>query len=163
MAQLTFTQVEPAMKMVQLAEEMLKDYRWMPDEIKRVRADLEKDVDGFNGASDDDNAGIRAQYKNSDKVGNLVAKRERRWNRLQEMERKVMMFEHAVGTITDVKHATMLDYLLDGTAITHVAGKMKKSRTWAHREKDKLVRKLAWAMYEKDPDRDPANEAAAVA
>lgn len=148
MAQLTFTQVEPAMEMVQLAEEMLKDYRWMPQEIARLRDELSDAGIGMTGASADENSGIRAQYKNSDKVGNEVVRRDRRWKRLQEMERKGKLFEAAMETIGDLKHQTMLDYLLDGTTITDIARKMGKSRTWAHREKDKIVRKLAWAMFE---------------
>lgn len=158
--QLTFVQVEPAMEMVQMAEDMLKNYGWMSKEVERLTVELRSAGEGM-GASDDPNANIRAQGTNSDKTGNEVVRRDRSWKRLEKMRKKVGLFEAAMETISDEQELTMLDYLLDGETVTKIACRLEVSRQRAHEVKRKLVRKLAWAMYDKQlPTRPTVGEVA---
>jgi hypothetical protein len=101
--QLTFVDVEPAMEMVQLAEEMLKNYCWMINEVVRLKECLQDAGEGTVASYGDPNAGIRAMYKNSDKTGREVARRDRKWQRYEQMKKKIELFDAAMETITDYR------------------------------------------------------------
>ncbi|WP_157729541.1 hypothetical protein [Tumebacillus algifaecis] len=148
MAQLSFVQVEPAMEMVQLAEKMLKDYARMKKQIKILRGDLASIGDGVVGAAGDVNSSIRAQYKNSDKVGGEAVRRDKKRHRLALMERNCAQFEAAMAAVTDWQQDTMLEWLLDGETVTKIAYRLDLSRRQATSIKRNLVDKLAWAMQD---------------
>lgn len=152
MAQMSFTDVEPAMEMVQLADYMLKNYNWMVKEVERLSSVLADAGEGAVGATDV-NSGIRAQYKNSDKVGGEVVRRDRKWQRLMEMQEKVTKFERAMETIDDLRDKTMMEYMLEGKTVTLIADAVLEiSRRQAQEVKRRLVRKLAWGMLDHSPE-----------
>lgn len=153
--QLTFGLAEPAMEMVQLAESMLRDHHWMSKRVNELRVDLGDAGQGM-GASGDENSGIRAQYMNSDKVGNEVVRRDRSHRQLKEMSWKVDLFyagvkkveEDLMAAVNKDRELTVLDMLVNGDSVTAIAVVIKKSRRHTQDLKALLIRKVAWAMHE---------------
>jgi hypothetical protein len=131
--QLTFVDVEPAMEMVQMAEEMLKNYGWMIKEVVRLKECLQDAGEGTVASYGDSNAGIRAQYKNRDKTGSEVTRRDRKWQRYEQMKKKISLLDAAMATIIDDQELLVLDLLIEGKTMLMVAAVMEVSRQRAHR------------------------------
>lgn len=150
MVQLTFAGMELAMEAIQKAEETIKDYLFMTKEIVRLRGMLEDAGEGTVVAYSDPNAGIRAYGKNSDKTGGEVVRRDRHWQRLNRLQKRVAQVEAFLDGLTNDKEIAMMELLLEGEYVKSIATEMGISRQRAHEIKNLLVRKLAWVLFEKD-------------
>lgn len=144
--QLTWTDLEPAMEYVQRTEEELRDYYFMQREIERLKSYLQDAGEGTVG-SYEENAGIRAIGKNSDKTFNEVARRERKWKRLKKLESIVERIDRAAEKITDEKEVAVLEALMDGERNNVIARHLGVSRERYYEIKRNVIKKMAWLMF----------------
>lgn len=156
--QLTFLDMEPAMEAIQYVEDMLRrDYQEMLVDIAALEKELSEAGEGVVGSYGDPNAGIRAAFKNSDKTGAEVARREKKWRRLEQMRESIAEFDAAIEALFDRRERTLALLLaVDGLTVKDAARSMRLCRQRVHEIKNSMVRKLAWHIIDSKPKGDAA-------
>jgi hypothetical protein len=145
--QLAFTDLQPAIELVQRTEEELRDYHFMVREIERIKSYLEDAGEGMIGQYGIDASLPRAIGVNGDKTQSEVIRRERKWRRLQRLQDTVDRIERAMATITDDKELAVLEGLMDGEKNNFIARHIGVSRQRYYEIKRIVITKMAWAMY----------------
>lgn len=148
--QLAFTDLEPALEILQRTEEDLKDYRFMLVEISRIKSYLEDAGEGTVGQYGIDASQPKGHGMNTDKTHAEVVRRERKWKRLAKLEETVERIHRAAETITDEKERLVLEALLDGERNNVIAKQLGVSRQRYYEIKRAVIIKMAWAMYGDD-------------
>lgn len=154
--QLAFTDLEPAIEIVQKTEEDLRGYHWMVKEVDRLSKKLDLATQSIGPIEN-----LVAQW-GIDAVmprgkGQKIASKsiaderyERQWQRLEKLKQKVQKIEKAVERITDEKERTVLECMLDGERMNMIARHVGISRQYLNETKRLLVKKLAWELYEEE-------------
>jgi hypothetical protein len=154
--QLMFTDLEPAIEIVQKTEEDLRSYHWMVKEIERLSNKLDKAIRS-SGPSENLVAqwGVEAIMPKG--KGQKIAEMsisderyERQWQRLEKLRGKVQKIERAVENITNEKERTVLECILDGERMNMIARHVGISRQYLNGIKRLLVKKVAWELYEEE-------------
>jgi hypothetical protein len=152
--QLSFTDLEPAIEIVQKTEEDLRDYHWIVKEIERLQEYLDKAVRSFGpGSRLVTKYGLEAslpkgQGLNIEKNSITEERFERQWQRLEKLKEKVKKIDSAAQQIVDEKERTVLECILDGVRMNMVARHVDISRTRLNEIKRLIVKKMAWVLYE---------------
>ncbi|WP_025027761.1 LuxR C-terminal-related transcriptional regulator [Caldalkalibacillus mannanilyticus] len=120
----------------------LRDYPWMIREISRLKENLgdagERMVQKYGLES----ALPKGKGMYTDSVGQEVARRERKWKRLDKLEKKVLFIQERVELITDEREKTILECILDGLSFTAIAKHMGLSTRHIQRLKNDMVDKM---------------------
>jgi hypothetical protein len=154
--QVTFTDLEPAIEIVQKTEEDLRDYHWIVKEIERLQDYLNKAVQSFGpGSRLVTLYGLEATLPNGkglniDKNSITEERYERQWKRLEKLKEKVKKIDSAAKQIVDEKERTVLECILDGVRMNIVARHVGISRTRLNEIKRLIVKKMAWVLYEEE-------------
>ncbi|MBT2735152.1 hypothetical protein J7E66_10430 [Bacillus sp. ISL-7] len=158
--QVAFSDLEPALEIVQKTEEDLRSYHWMIKEIDRLQKELDKAIKyiGFNSplvAQYGDEAGMpRAQgTKPSTTLTISEEKYERQFKRLQGLEMKLRKINQAVEQITDEKEKTVMECILDGERMNIIARHVGVSRTRLNEIKRTIVIHAAKVLYPEEMQR----------
>ncbi|MED4583861.1 hypothetical protein P9578_13835 [Brevibacillus choshinensis] len=145
----SFTEVEPALELVQRTEEEIRDYNYMQLELIRIQRFLRDLGEGMVGQYGLEAGLPKALGGHGDKTHAEVARRERKWKRLQNLQDKIMRIDEAVETIPDEQERLILEALLDGDKNNQIAKEIGVSRQRYYEIKRSAVMKMAWAMYGK--------------
>lgn len=148
--QLTFMDMEPAMESIQYVEDMLRrDYQEMLVDIALLKKELADAGEGTVASYGDLTGDRRAQYKNSDKTGAEVMRREKKQRRLEEMEEAIAEFDAAIESLSDRRERNLALYMaVDGMNVKEAARSLRLCRQTVHDIKNAMVRKLAWFILE---------------
>lgn len=152
--QLFFTDLEPAIEIVQKTEEELRSYHWMVKEIERLQDYLDKTIQSFGPHSRLVTLyGLEATLPkgkglNLSKMSIAEERFERQWQRLEKLKEKVEKINSAADQIVDEKERTVLECILDGVRMNMVARHVGISRTRLNEIKRLIVKKMAWVLYE---------------
>jgi hypothetical protein len=152
--QLAFTDLEPAIEIVQKTEEDLHSYHWMLREIERLKKELNEAIQALGPSSRltavyGDEAGMPKGQGLKLSTMSISEKRfERQWQRFKKLEQKVERINQAADQITDDKERTVLECILDGVRMNMVARHVGISRTRLNEIKRLIVKKMAWVLYE---------------
>jgi hypothetical protein len=152
--QVLFTDLEPALEIVQKTEEDLRDYHWILKEIERLQEYLDKEIKSLGPSSRlVSKYGLEASLPRGQ--GLVVAKSsateekfERQWLRLVNLKEKAQKINSAAKQIVDEKERTVLECILDGVRMNMLARHVGISRTRLNEIKRLIVMKMAWVLYE---------------
>ncbi|GAA3410411.1 hypothetical protein ACFFNY_21785 [Paenibacillus hodogayensis] len=135
---------------MELVEEELKDYPWMVREIDRLRDLLEHVGGSMTGLYGLDGAMPKGKGRYTDSVNREAQKREKHWSRLRQLEAKVTRLETAAERIADDRQRTVLECIMEGQRMNHIARHIGVSRQRLHELKIELVRFLAKEIFGDD-------------
>ncbi|MEK4343229.1 hypothetical protein NYE77_25075 [Brevibacillus sp. FSL L8-0710] len=145
--QLAFTDLEPALEILQRTEEEIRDYNYMQIEIIRIQRYLRDAGEGMVAQYGIEAAMPKGQGGTSDKTHAEVARRDRKWKRLQNLQDTIERIHGAAETITDEQERLVLEALLDGEKNSIIAKEIGVSRQRYYEIKRSVIVKMAWAMY----------------
>lgn len=148
--QLAFTDLEPAMEWLQRTEEEIRDYSFMKREINRIKSYLEDAGEGTVGQYGIEMVMPRGKGTTGDKTHGEVARRERKWKRLKNLENTVFQIESAMNKLTDEKEIAVLECIFDGVRMNMIARHVGVSRQTFYDIYHLVIRKMAWEMYGKE-------------
>jgi DNA-directed RNA polymerase specialized sigma24 family protein len=123
-------------------EDALRDYHWMIREISRLRDYLEDAGERTVRQYGIDSDMPKPKGGNTDPVHQEVARRERKWKRLEKLERKVLCIQDRLHVIMDEREKTVLECMLDGMSYRAIARHMGLSHSHIQRIKDSIVNNL---------------------
>jgi len=125
-------------------EQILKDYHWMINSIKIMRKSLqEAGEERLTAQYGDESALPKPKGTTSDPVYRELLRREKRWRKIEQYERKVKMIQDRIHVIQDEREFEVLNWLLDGKSYRWIAMHMGLSHSHIRRLKDSIVEKLA--------------------
>jgi DNA-directed RNA polymerase specialized sigma subunit len=125
-------------------EQILKDYHWMINSIKIMRKSLqEAGEERLTAQYGDESALPKPKGTTSDPVYRELLRREKRWRKIEQYERKVKMIQDRIHVIQDEREFEVLHWLLDGKSYRWIAMHMGLSHSHIRRLKDSIVEKLA--------------------
>jgi hypothetical protein len=148
--QLSFTDLEPAIEILQRTEDDIKDYRYILIEIDRIRRYLEDAGEGTVGQYGIEAGQPRGKGATSDKTHAEAVRRERKWRRLEKLQEAVERIHKAAETITDERERIVLEALLDGEKNYVIAKLLGLSQPRYYEIRRSVIIKMAWAMYGSD-------------
>lgn len=131
-------------------EEELKDYPWMVREIDRLNELLEQVGSGLTGVYGLDGAMPKGKGRHSDSVHREAQQREKHRSRLRQLEAKVTRLDEAARQVCDDRQRTVLECIMEGQRMNHIARHIGVSRQRLHELKLELVRFLANEIFGDD-------------
>jgi len=123
-------------------EQILRDYNWMMKEIARLRGYLEDAGEG-NSRTYEEMSMPRGKGGTSDPVFQEAARREKKWKRLERLEKKVRFVQDRIDNIEDERERATLDCMLDGMNIPEIARHFGISERYVYTMRDRIVSKMA--------------------
>ena len=138
---------EPGLDILQKTEDEIRDYNYMQIEIVRIQRYLREAGEGMVGQYGLEAAMPKGKGINGDKTHAEVARRERKWKRLQNLQDKIERINQAVETIPGEQERLIVEALLDGDKNNLIAKEIGVSRQRYYEIKRSAVMKMAWAMY----------------
>lgn len=144
---LSIPEEEPDEEIIQRMEETIKDYQYMILEIARLQSSLNKAGNIKVGQYIVDNSPVLGKGRISDPTSTEVARRERKWKRLENLQATVQRIHRAVDTINDEKERIVIDALLDGEKNSKVANQLRMSRQTFYDIKRAVISKMAAVIY----------------
>ncbi|MGG4042110.1 LuxR C-terminal-related transcriptional regulator [Bacillus smithii] len=125
-------------------EQILKDYHWMINSIKIMRKTLQEGGEERITAQYGVESSLpKPKGTTSDPVYRELLRREKRWKKIEQYERKVKMIQDRIHVIQDEREFEVLHWLLDGKSYRWIAMHMGLSHSHIRRLKDSIVEKLA--------------------
>lgn len=121
-------------------EKVLRDYRWMINEIKRQRELMGIKSDSFVAHIDDMPKG---KGTTSDPVAREVIRRDKASRWVQQLEKKVLFVQGRIPVIKDEREKAVLHCLLDGMSMLSISKHMGLSERHIRRLKDGIVTKMS--------------------
>ena len=118
---------------------ILRDYRWMMNEIKRITEMLNDTEQSLSTQYGEEAALPKGKNKYPDTIVFEVNRRLRKDRRMRKLLRKVEYIQQNMHKITDEKQKIVLDCLLDGMNIAEIARHMNVSRKHIHELKNQIV------------------------
>lgn len=123
-------------------ENILKDYHWMINSIKIMRESLEHAGDGITAQYGVEASMPKPKGTTSDPVANEVARRSRRWKRIEKYEERVKKVQERLHLITDEREVEVLYWLLEGKSYRWIASHMGLSHTHIRRIRERIIDQL---------------------
>ncbi|CAI8919089.1 Sigma-70 family RNA polymerase sigma factor [Brevibacillus sp. IT-7CA2] len=137
----------PIVDFLQKAEEEIRDYNYMQIEIIRIQRFLREAGEGMVSQYGLDAVMPKGKGTTGDRTHAEVARRERKWKRLQGLQDKIERINKAVETIPGEQERLVVEALLDGDKNNLIAKEIGVSRQRYYEIKRSAVMKMAWAMY----------------
>lgn len=158
--QVSFSDLEPALEIVQKTEEDLRSYHWMIKEIARLKKELDKAIKYIGPNSPlvalyGDEAGLpKARGAKPTAILSISEEKyERQFKRWQSLEEKVRKINRVVAIIEEEKERTVLECILDGERMNIIARHVGVSRTRLNEIKRKIVIDAAKVLYPEEMKR----------
>jgi hypothetical protein len=151
--QVAFSDLEPALEIVQKTEEDLRSYHWMDNEIDRLNKEIRKAIQFYVGESSMvAQWGIEATLPKAKgtKPSTMTIseeKYERQIKRVAALEEKVRKINQAVELLVDEKERTVMECILDGERMNIIARHVGVSRTRLNEIKRAIVIHTAKILY----------------
>ncbi|WP_328193394.1 LuxR C-terminal-related transcriptional regulator [Heyndrickxia coagulans] len=125
-------------------ENILKNYSWMINSIKIMRKSLqEAGEERLTAQYGDESALPKPKGTTSDPVYRELLRREKRWRKIEQYERKVKMIQDRIHVIQDEREFEVLHWLLDGKSYSWIARHMGLSERHIRRLKDSIVEQMS--------------------
>jgi len=125
-------------------EQILKDYHWMINSIKIMRKSLQEGgEERITAQYGDESALPKPKGTTSDPVYRELLRREKRWRKIEQYERKVKMIQDRIHVIQDEREFEVLHWLLDGKSYSWIAKHMGLSERHIRRLKDSIVEQMS--------------------
>lgn len=121
-------------------EQILRDYNWMINEIKRQRELM--GIKGGNLVAHLDGM-PKAKGSASDPVALEVVRRDEASRWVQKLEEKVLFVQKRMKNITNERERAVLECFLDGMSILAISKHMGLSERHIRRLKDSIVSKMS--------------------
>ncbi|WP_409175844.1 hypothetical protein [Brevibacillus fortis] len=137
----------PIVDFLQKAEEEIRDYNYMQIEIVRIQRFLREAGEGMVSQYGLDACMPKGKGTTGDRTHAEVARRERKWKRLQNLQDKIERINKAVEMIPGEQERFVVEALLDGDKNNLIAKEIGVSRQRYYEIKRSAVMKMAWAMY----------------
>ncbi|MFS0918956.1 hypothetical protein [Brevibacillus sp. 179-C 1.1 NHS] len=137
----------PELDFLQKTEEEIRDYNYMQIEIVRIQRFLREAGEGMVAQYGLDAGMPKGKGINGDKTHAEVARRERKWKRLQNLQDKIERINQAVEMIPGEQERLVVEALLDGDKNNLIAKEIGVSRQRYYEIKRSAVMKMARAMY----------------
>lgn len=147
--------LQPALDLISRTEDDIRDYPYMQIEVVRIQSYLREAGEGMVAQYGVDSAMPKAQGRNADKTHAEVVRRERKWNRLQNLQKKIARIDRAVESITDEQERLIVEALLDGDKNNVIAKVLGVSRQRYYEIKRSAVMKMAMAMQDEQEKKLP--------
>ncbi|UQD53316.1 DNA-binding response regulator [Bacillus methanolicus] len=123
-------------------EQILKDYHWMINSIKILRDSMKDAGERLTAQYGDEAALPKPKGVTSDPIYREYLRREKRWKKIQEYEKKVKIIQEHIHIIQDEREFEVLHWLLDGKSYRWIAMHMGLSHSHIRRLKDSIVDQL---------------------
>ncbi|UQD52323.1 DNA-binding response regulator [Bacillus methanolicus] len=124
-------------------EQILKDYHWMINSIKILRDSMKDAGERLTAQYGDEAALPKPKGVTSDPIYREYLRREKRWKKIQEYEKKVKIIQERIHIIQDEREFEVLHWLLEGKSYRWIAMHMGLSHSHIRRLKDSIVEQLA--------------------
>ncbi|MEK3935945.1 DNA-binding response regulator [Sporosarcina sp. FSL W7-1349] len=124
-------------------EQLLKDYHWMINSVKIMREGLNDIGDGLTAQYGLDAAMPKASGNHSDPIYREFTRREKRWKKIVDYERKIKVVQERMHVITIDREVEVLHWLLEGKSMRWIGLHMGLSDRHIGRIKDTVVRKMS--------------------
>lgn len=125
-------------------EQILKDYHWMINEIKRQRKMLSDEVNGNFTAQYGIEASLpKGKGQNGDPIFQEVVRREKKSKWIERLEQKVLYIQSRVDRITDERERAVLECILDGMSMKAISRHMGLSTRHIQRIKNSIVTQMS--------------------
>jgi DNA-directed RNA polymerase specialized sigma subunit len=125
-------------------EQILKDYHWMINSIKIMRKSLQEGSEERITAQYGVESSLpKPKGTTSDPVYREILRREKRWRKIEQYERKVKMIQDRIHVIQDEREFEVLHWLLDGKSYSWIARHMGLSERHIRRLKDSIVEQMS--------------------
>ncbi|MFC7319832.1 helix-turn-helix domain-containing protein [Halobacillus campisalis] len=124
-------------------ENVLRDYNWMINEIKRQRNLLEGAGTNIVAQSGVESTLPKAKGEIGDPVAREVNRRDKKHTWIYNLERKVLYIQERMSIIEEEREKAVLECLLDGMSMVAVCRHMGLSRSHIYKIKDSIVDKFA--------------------
>ncbi|WP_158738639.1 DNA-binding response regulator [Alteribacillus sp. YIM 98480] len=127
----------------QYIESLLKDYHWMMNSIKLLRESMESAGEKLTAQYGLEASMPKAQGGgNSDPVLQETVRREKRWKKVAEYEKKVKILQDRIHKVTDDREVEVLHWMLEGKSLRWIGRHMALSPSHTRRLKDAVVDRL---------------------
>lgn len=143
---------EPAPELIQRTEDDIRDYPYMQIEVMRIRRYLEEAGQGTVAQYGLEAALPKGKGRHGDSTHVEAVRRERKWKRLQNLQKKIERIDKALDRIGDEQERLVLEALLDGDKNNLIAKEIGVSRQRYYEIKRRAVLKLAEAMERQEDD-----------
>lgn len=125
-------------------ENILKNYSWMINSIKIMRKSLQEGGEERITAEYGVESSLpKPKGTTSDPVYRELLRREKRWRKIEQYERKVKMIQDRIHVIQDEREFEVLNWLLDGKSYSWIARHMGLSERHIRRLKDSIVEQMS--------------------
>ena len=157
--QVAFSDLEPAIEIVQKTEEDLRSYHWMVREVERLQKELDKALKLFIPESSlVAQYGIeatlpKAQGTKPSTMSISEEKYDRQFKRIKSLEEKIRKINEFIQNLTDEKERTVLECILDGERMNIIARHVGVSRTRLNEIKRKIVVYAARYLYPEEMEK----------
>ena len=119
---------------------MITDYHWMLNAVKDIREELEV---GAKTAQYGIEASMpKGQGNTSDPVELEVARRSKKFKRLQEYEMNLWTVQQRIEKVHGIREIQVLDWMLDGKSMRWIAKAMGLSHTHVQNIKESIVKQM---------------------
>jgi DNA-binding NarL/FixJ family response regulator len=123
-------------------EQILKDYHWMINSIRIMRESMEEAGEGITAKYGIEASMPKGKGTTSDPIYREYLRREKRWKKIEQYEKKVKIIQERIHVIQDEREFEVLHWLLDGKSYRWIAMHMGLSHSHIRRLKDSIVEKL---------------------
>jgi uncharacterized protein YerC len=123
-------------------EQILKDYHWMINSIKILRDSMKDAGEGVVRQYGLDSDMPKPKGGTSDPVFQEYLRREKRWKKIEQYEKKVKTIQERIHVIQDEREFEVLHWLLDGKSYRWIGHHMGLSFSHIKRIRDSIVDKL---------------------
>lgn len=120
-------------------EQALRDYHWMVKEIARLRAYLESAGERLVRQYGIESDMPKPKGSNTDPVHMEVERRDKQWDRVAKLEKKVLLIQDRMHLINEERERTVLDCLLDGMSYVAISRHMGLSTRHIQRIRADIV------------------------
>ncbi|MFL0361430.1 DNA-binding response regulator [Pseudobacillus sp. 179-B 2D1 NHS] len=124
-------------------ESILKDYHWMMNSIRILRESLNDAGERVVRQYGPDSDMPKAKGRTSDPVYQEYLRREKRWKKVHEYERKIQLLQQRLHAIEDEREIEVLHWLLEGKSYRWIAMHMGLSHSHIRRLREKIIEQLA--------------------
>lgn len=124
-------------------EQILKDYHWMINSIKILRDSMKDAGEGLTAQYGVEASLPKPKGVTGDPIYREYLRREKRWKKIEQYERKVKMIQDRIHVIQDEREFEVLHWLLDGKSYRWIAMHMGLSKTNIQRIRDSIVDQLS--------------------
>ncbi|EIJ79128.1 YqaQ [Bacillus methanolicus PB1] len=123
-------------------EQILKDYHWMINSIRIMRESMEEAGEGITSKYGIEASMPKGKGTTSDPIYREYLRREKRWKKIEQYEKKVKIIQERIHVIQDEREFEVLHWLLEGKSYRWIGMHMGLSHSHIRRLKDSIVEQL---------------------